>query len=317
MFAERINILSCLGIVVSKQANFFNVELLDEQQSLKDQNTITNSKPLNRFLCTARSRLKHFGDSIYVGDFVLLEEICCRNMTAVVNEVCSRKSWLKRPAVANVSNIIVVLAHKEPVFDFTQASRFLLTAENTGLSVDFLLTKMDLVSTDEMNKQLARIDSWGYRPFSVSVKTGEGLKRLKEHIFRKSLSVVFGPSGVGKSSLLNKLIPGTDLKVGTLSEKISRGKNTTRHVELFSLSSNSRVADTPGFNRPEIFVEPSKIAALFPEIRSQLKDYPCRFRNCLHLDELGCGLNKNWERYSFYRNFVQEMFSLSFPGQAS
>jgi len=119
-----------------------------------------------------------------------------------------------------------------------------------------------------------------------------------------------GPSGVGKSSLINYLIPGKSIPVGDLSKKLKRGKHTTRHVELFSLGQESFIADTPGFNKPDFDIKPHSLGRLFPEIRSQLKNKKCKFRNCLHLDEPGCIISRNWERYDTYRNFVKEMINL-------
>ncbi len=304
------------GIVIAIKANYYYVEVNYEKGTSKKNILSTRELEKKIFFCTARRRLKHIGVFINVGDFVSLEHIDFVHMTAVINDVRTRKSWLARPAVANVSNVVVTLAHKNPSFDFEQACRFLLTAENTGILVDVLLTKKDLVTNSEHQKQLARINAWGYKPFSVSVKTGEGLKEFQTHVSKSRLSVVCGPSGVGKSSLLNKLKLWNDLRVGSLSSKINLGKHTTRHVELFSLSRESRIADTPGFNRPELYVEPVKIGSLFPELRSQLiEHYPCKFRDCLHKDEPGCGINKDWERYPFYKSFVDEMINLSFQRQ--
>jgi len=129
------------------------------------------------------------------------------------------------------------------------------------------------------------------------------------------LSVLCGPSGVGKTSFINYLFDNISLPVKSVSRKIKRGKNTTRHVELFSLDNGSLVADTPGFNRPEINSSPSDFALLFPEIRSQLTLNSCKFRNCLHRDEPGCLIDKNLDRYSFYRQQIDEMLNLHHQDQ--
>ena len=284
------------GMVVALRANFLEVELKEaEKESI-------------RLLCTRRSRLNHYGNFISVGDRVFLEAIDWKERTAVVSDVKSRASFLDRPPIANVTDIFVVLAFKEPLFDFDQASRFLITAEKSGLNVNVIFTKRDLLESSEVNHELNRINAWGYEVFPVSVKTGEGLNALLKKLKSSELSVLSGPSGVGKTSLLNYFLPKISLQVGSLSRRLKRGKNTTRNVELFSIGEGSLVADSPGFSRPDFQVDPTELASFFPELREQLATYPCKFRNCLHLDEPGCGISKDWERYAFYQSCVKEMF---------
>ena len=116
-----------------------------------------------------------------------------------------------------------------------------------------------------------------------------------------------GPSGVGKTTLLNILIPGLKNKTSNVSNKIKRGKNTTRNVELFSLADNSFIVDTPGFNMQPLEIDPSQLPNLYLEIYKQVvnEGIKCRFRNCLHINDKGCNLNKNFERYVFYKQMVE------------
>ena len=116
-----------------------------------------------------------------------------------------------------------------------------------------------------------------------------------------------GPSGVGKTSLLNKLIPGLGNTTAAVSSKIKRGKNTTRNVELFSLSTGSYIVDSPGFNLQNFGVEIRELPFLYPEINQQVvgKGINCKFRNCLHINDEGCNLNKNFERYTFYKEMIE------------
>ena len=115
-----------------------------------------------------------------------------------------------------------------------------------------------------------------------------------------------GPSGVGKTTLLNMIIPGLDKKTAPVSSKIKRGKNTTRNVELFSLSRQSYIVDTPGFNMQTLEIDISKLPNLYPEIYKQIvnEGIKCKFRNCLHVNDKGCNLNKNFERYTFYKEMI-------------
>jgi ribosome biogenesis GTPase len=289
-------------MVVALQANYLEVELDDPEAGL-------------RLLCTRRTRLAHRGAAVHVGDRVWVEAIDREHNRAVVAEVDPRSSWLTRPPVANVTAVVVALAVEQPAFDPDQASRFLLTAEQTGLQVYVLLSKCDLIPAEQQQALVERLRGWGYDPLAVSSRTGMGLETLRSRLAQGSLSVLCGPSGVGKSSLLNGLIPGLELRVAAVSGRLQRGRHTTRHVELHTLPSGARVADTPGFNRPELPGDVQNLEVLFPELRRRLEDQPCRFRDCLHRGEPGCGIDQDWDRYPLYRRAVEEMLALSRPSR--
>ena len=126
-----------------------------------------------------------------------------------------------------------------------------------------------------------------------------------------------GPSGVGKTTLLNMIIPGLQNRIAPVSNKIKRGINTTRNVELFSLSNKSYLVDTPGFNMQTLQIDIFELSNLYPEIYKQvvLEGIKCKFRNCLHINDLGCNLNKNFERYVFYKEMIESSKSHYFPFQ--
>ena len=128
-----------------------------------------------------------------------------------------------------------------------------------------------------------------------------------------------GPSGVGKTTLLNKIIPNVNRTTSAVSNKIKRGKNTTRNIELFQLSKESYIVDTPGFNIQNNYKRPQDIAFLFPEFNNQINQnsYRCKFRDCLHLDEPGCNLNKKFERYEFYKNLIRDSKNLCRQNQVN
>ena len=117
-----------------------------------------------------------------------------------------------------------------------------------------------------------------------------------------------GPSGVGKTTLLNKIIPDANKLTSPVSRKIKKGKNTTRNIELFQLSRESYIVDTPGFNILNNYMKPKDIAFLFPEFKNQIyqNGIRCKFRDCLHIDEPGCNLNKKFERYEFYKILIKD-----------
>ena len=291
-----------VGIVVALQANYLEVELDHPPERIP-----------GRLLCTRRSRLSHRGAAVHVGDRVRVEAVDPVQARAVVAAVEPRSSWLTRPPVANVSLVVVALAVDQPAFDPDQASRFLLTAERTELPVQLLLTKCDLLDEDQSAQLKNRLSGWGYEPLLLSSETGLGMDDLRQRLQDSPLSVLCGPSGVGKSSLLNALMPTLSLRVGAVSGRLQRGRHTTRHVELFPLNQGSRVADTPGFNRPDLPENPRELVMLFPELRDQLDPWPCRFRDCLHRGEPGCGVQRNWERYALYTAALEECSSVSRP----
>lgn len=291
-------------MVVALQANYLEVEL--------DQ---VSERIPSRLLCTRRTRLSHRGEAVYVGDRVRVEAIDASHARAVVSHVEPRVSFLTRPPVANATTVVVALAVAQPAFDPDQASRFLLTAERTSLHVQLVLTKTDLLEPEALEQLRARLHAWGYPPLLVSTGSGLGLSKLKQSLAGTSLSVLCGPSGVGKSSLLNALIPELDLRIGAVSGRLQRGRHTTRHVELHRLEGEARVADTPGFNRPELPDDPRNLEVLFPELRAQLEPHPCRFRDCLHRDEPGCGVTREWERYPIYRRAVEDLLGLNRPSR--
>ena len=293
-----------VGIVVALQANYLEVELDHPPERIP-----------GRLLCTRRSRLSHRGAAVHVGDRVRVEAVDPVQARAVVAAVEPRSSWLTRPPVANVSLVVVALAVDQPAFDPDQASRFLLTAERTELPVQLLLTKCDLLDEDQSAQLKNRLSGWGYEPLLLSSETGLGMDDLRRRLQDSPLSVLCGPSGVGKSSLLNALMPSLSLRVGAVSGRLQRGRHTTRHVELFPLNEGSRVADTPGFNRPDLPENPRELVMLFPELRDQLDPWPCRFRDCLHRGEPGCGVQRNWERYALYTAALEECSSVSRPSR--
>ena len=227
-----------------------------------------------------------------------------------------RKSFLKRPAVANVTLVSICISVDEPLFDMEQTSRFLLTAECANIKPLLILTKIDLITKNDLILYINKFKSWGYDCIPVSIHNSQGIDSLIERFRKTKLTVLAGPSGVGKTSLINHLIPTVSLPTSSVSKKLKRGTHTTRHVELFAIGNGSLLADTPGFNRPEIVCEPSDFAFLFPEFRTQLSNSQCKFRNCLHRDEPGCVIDKDLERYPFYRENLEEMINSPLPYQA-
>lgn len=297
------------GTVTAVQANFYWVQL-DRQQGnaepQEDSETEQTRSVPESLLCTRRTRLKKIGQQVIVGDRVQVEEPDFEGGRGAIAQVFPRQTELDRPPIANANQILLVFAIAEPTLDPMQLSRFLVKAESTGLSVCLCLNKQDLVSLEEQAAWCDRLNSWGYDPILLSVQQNRGLAELQNKL-NEQITVVSGPSGVGKSSLINALIPEIDLRVGKVSGKLGRGRHTTRHVELFQLPLGGLLADTPGFNQPDLDCAPTDLAQYFPEARRHLAEADCQFSDCLHRDEPNCAVRGDWERYEHYLIFLDEV----------
>jgi ribosome biogenesis GTPase len=263
----------------------------------------------NRLLCTRRTRLGKSGLQICSGDRVRVEGIDWASGRAAVAELLPRRSLLERPAVANATRIVVVVALAEPELDPLQLTRFLISAEATGQPVELVFSKADLQDPALVSAWCERARGWGYGPTAISTATGFGVETLRQRLSQPGLAVLCGPSGVGKSSLLNALRPELELRVGDVSGRLQRGRHTTRHVELFALAPAALVADSPGFNRPALPSDPAALANLFPELRTQLAAASCRFSNCLHQGDPGCAVAPGWDRQSLYGQCLVEVLA--------
>jgi ribosome biogenesis GTPase len=308
-----------LGTVLAVQANFYQVQLdLPEElnvEKLKVEGVATASLTENNFqpsnlqpstlLCTRRTRLKKIGQRVMVGDRVVVEEPDWADGRGAIAEVFPRKTQLDRPPVANAEQILLVFALADPPLDPYQLTRFLIKAESTGLDVCLCLNKSDLVSDEELEEWRSRLKDWGYQPVFISVQIFEGLEELSNQLNHK-ITILAGPSGVGKSSLINQLIPDVNQRVAEVSGKLSRGRHTTRHVELFELPVGGLLADTPGFNQPDIDCTPQELALCFPEVRQRLAANHCQFNDCMHRDEPNCAVRGDWERYEYYLDLLED-----------
>lgn len=284
-----------VGTVVAVQANYYWVRL-DRPPSPEHP---------RKLLCTRRARLKKVGQKVAVGDRVTVEEPDWQGQRGAIAQVSPRRSYLDRPPIANVDRILLVFSLAEPALDFNQLSRFLIKAESTGIEICLCLNKRDLVSDDFLERALGSVREWGYEPIVTSVLQDPQLEKLRSPLSNQT-TVVAGPSGVGKSSTINALIPTANLRVSAVSGKLARGRHTTRHVELFELPWGGLLADTPGFNQPTLSCTPEELATYFPEIRQRLAVERCHYGNCRHRDEPGCVVRGDWERYDLYLELLAE-----------
>jgi ribosome biogenesis GTPase len=203
------------GIVVALKANFLIVEI--EHKNFKDY-SFDELYGKIRLLCIRRSKLNYQGLFIDVGDIVYVESIDYKNKRAVVSDVEPRQSFLKRPAVANVTLVSICISADEPLFDMEQTSRFLLTAECANIEPLIILTKIDLITKNDLILYINKFKSWGYDCIPVSIHNSQGIDSLIERLRKTKLTVLAGPSGVGKTSLINHLIPTVSLPTSSVSK---------------------------------------------------------------------------------------------------
>lgn len=230
-------------------------------------------------------------------------------------EIKKRETELIRPPVANVNQSIIVFALKDPNPNLWLLDRFLLLSEKEKLNAVIVFNKTDLVSKEKLESIYDVYKNTGYKIINTSTKSCSGIDGLKE-VLKNKISVFAGPSGVGKSSLLNSIEPNLELKIGDISDKTKRGKHTTRSSSLLELSFGGFVVDTPGFSSLDLsFIKEDELEGFFPEIYENSMN--CKFSDCKHNKEPGCNVkfelesgNISKERYNNYLLFLEEIKKL-------
>ena len=262
--------------------------------------------------CRARGIFRKNKITPLVGDFVKISVVDEENKKGVVEEIAERETELVRPPIANVNKALIVFAVKNPTPHLSLLDRFIVLAERENLEIVIILTKIDLDDDNTFEKIKNIYEPCGYKVIGVSNLEKKNIDKVKEEL--KDNTVVFaGPSGVGKSSLLNEIDKNFKLKTGDVRDKIKRGKHTTRHAELFELEFGGMVADTPGFS-----------SLTLDDIEDvDLKDYFIEFDNyddckfgsrCIHQNEPNCAVKEAVEngeipkeRYESYIQLLNEI----------
>ena len=264
------------------------------------------------FQCKAKGVFRNRKIKPLVGDDVEFEITDEKDKEGNITEILPRKNSLIRPAVANIDQAIVVFALMDPEPNLNLLDRFLVMMETQQIPVTICFNKADLTKAGEEEKYRTIYEPAGYDVVFISVYEKEGMDEIRKRIAGKT-TVLAGPSGVGKSSLTNCLYPEAEMETGSVSEKIRRGRHTTRHSQLFFLGEKTFMMDTPGFS--SMYVEDMKAGDLkeyFPEFK-QYED-GCRFLGCVHVGEKICGIKEAVEggkisrsRYDNYVLMYQEL----------
>ena len=262
--------------------------------------------------CKAKGVFRNRNIKPLVGDdveFMVLDE---KEGTGNIDAILPRKNKLIRPAVSNVDQAVVVFAVTEPLPNLNLLDRFLVMMERQEIPVIICFNKIDLSGGKEIEELRAIYGPAGYTLHFISTYEAAGLEKLHELIAGKT-TVLAGPSGVGKSSITNFLQPEARMETGVVSEKIKRGKHTTRHSELFFVENGTYMMDTPGFSSMHIEdLEPNELKDYFPEFSEYEEE--CRFLGCIHVGEKVCGVKTavadgkiSRSRYDNYLLLYQEL----------
>lgn len=260
------------GTIIKALSGFYYVDVGAEQEPIT---------------CRGRGKLRHQKITPLVGDHVAIT--VTEDGTGMVDEVLPRSNQFQRPMVANMDQLVILASGAIPVTDPFLIDRMVSLAEYKGCQPIICFNKCDLEPATQLVELYQKA---GFQSFAISAQTGEGLEQLLGVLDGK-ISAFTGNSGVGKSSVLNALCPQFGLKVGQVSEKLGRGRHTTRHVELFRVG-GGLVADTPGFSAFDVeqmeLIPKEELAHTFREFQPYLEQ--CRFVGCAHVKERGCAVRE-------------------------
>lgn len=287
--------MSYTGKIIKGIAGFYYVDIKDK----------------GLYECKAKGLFRKEGIKPLVGDNAAIDIIDEEKKTGNIIDITERKNSIIRPACANIDLAVTVMSASKPKFKPLLMDKILIFFEYYDIDTLICFNKVDDASEEDIEAIESHFSHTGYELLYTSAKTGTGVDKLKE-ILKGKTSILTGPSGVGKSSLINNIFPHADMETGGMS-KIGRGKHTTRHSEIFEVDDDTFILDTPGFTSMDLpDINKENVAAYFPEFVRLLGK--CRFDSCIHIGEPGCAVKEalangdiSQGRYDSYVRFCEDI----------
>lgn len=281
------------GIIVKNISNLYKVETEN-----------------NIFLCEARGKFKRSGITPAVGDRVQINSI--DEQKGIIEEVLERSNYIKRPKIANLTQIVFVLSMSMPKPDLLLLDKQLAFAEFLRIEPIICINKIDLEKEYRILEIEKIYQDIGYKVIKTNAQTGENVQSIKD-VLKNNITAFSGNSGVGKSTLINGIFKDKIAEEGTISNKNKKGKNTTTTVELYKIDNNSYIADTPGFATFDIYeIKSGELDEYFREFHNYIEE--CEYIGCNHIKEINCGVKKAVEyekiskmRYQNYCKIYNEL----------
>ena len=278
------------GLIIENKANLYKIKTDNEE-----------------YIATARGKLKNDNLTPVVGDIVKFTILDENKQTAVIEEIKDRKTYIKRPKLANITQIIFVVSSKHPKPDLLLLDKQLVFAQYSHIKPIIVLNKIDLDDKQEFLSIAKVYEKIGYKVIKTDAKNGIGVDELLLEL-KNNISAFSGNSGVGKSTLINYLFKKEITEEGEISQRNKRGKNTTTDIKLYELENNTYIADTPGFSTFDVFEIPYKeLDKYFIDFNNVIEE--CKYIGCSHIKEEDCGiknkLNKGEISKTRYDNYVK------------
>lgn len=307
------------GLIVENIANIYKVKCCQKGFSFlaTKSEKKENSKNINSEIYEATARGKFKKDEItpVVGDFVEIETIDEKNKKVVINQILERKVYIKRPKLANITQIVFVISSKNPKPDLLLLDKQLAFAEYLGIKSIIVLNKTDLDDKLQFKTIQETYEKIGYKVLQTQAKNKKGVDKLKEQL-KNNINAFSGNSGVGKSTLINGIFDDNITLEGEISKKNKKGKNTTTATKLYEIDENAYIADTPGFSTFSIEEIKSKdLDKYFVEFQKEIEN--CEFVGCTHIKEEKCGVKQavlagkidkaRYERFCKIREELKQM----------